>query len=132
MAEGTYDGFSYDEPPGFVDELFSDQAEIDRLSRELEELPDKLREHGRLAHELDYEYARVRLLKSTELSDLGFKVTFINSNIDGYEEVGLAKLKARLAQVDVEADKEEINVKKLRLRVLNDQMARDYGRPSNT
>ncbi len=115
-----------------IDELSADYAEMDRLSRELEELPSKLREDGYRAYELDFEYAKVRLLKSTELSDLGFKVTFINSNIDGYEEVGLAKLKARLAQVDVDADREEINTKKLRLRVLNDQIARDYGRPSNT
>ena len=115
-----------------IDELSADYAEMDRLSRELEELPGKLREDGYRAHELDFEYAKVRLLKSTELSDLGLKVTFINSNIDGYEEVGLAKLKARLAQVDVDADREEINTKNLRLRILNDQIARDYGRPSNT
>lgn len=114
-----------------IDEIAADYAEITRLLDDLEYLPDKFRRDGHLAWELEYEYDRVKLEKTLELTDMGYKITFIKENVDGYEDVGLAKLKARVAQIDVEADREEINAKKLKLRILNEQIARDYGRPSN-
>ena len=131
-----YDG---PEPPqeeqpandGLFVQIAREYAEMDRLSALLETLPDKYRQHGYAMSELEYEYDRVRLLKTLELESQGFKITFINANVDGYEDVGLAKLKMRMARVDYESDKEEINATKLRLRQLSDQINRDYGRPSN-
>lgn len=116
---------------GLFAQIAREYAEMDRLSALLETLPDKYRQHGYAMSELECEYDRVKLLKTLELEAQGFKITFIKENVDGYDEVGMAKLKMRMARVDYEADKEEINATKLRLRQLSDQINRDYGRPSN-
>jgi len=131
---GEY-GQHYEEEPandGLFAQIAHEYSEMDRLSALLETLPDKYRKHGYTMCELEYEYDKVKLMKTVELEALGFKITFIKENVDGYEDVGMAKLKARMARVDYEADKEEINAVKLRLRQLSDQMNRDYGRPSNS
>ena len=128
-------GEYYEEPVAQGDGLFVQIAreyeEMDRLSALLETLPDTYREHGYRMCELEYEYDKIKLEKTIELEAQGYKITFIRENVDGYEDVGLAKLKLRMARVDYEADKEEINATKLRLRQLSDQINRDMGRPSN-
>ena len=141
MDEFTYDGYvdastgEYFEEPVQGDGLFAQVAreysEMDRLSALLETLPDKYRQHGYRMCEAEYEYDRAKYLKSIEMEAQGCKVTFIKDNVDGTEEVGLAKLKRGMARVDYEADREEINATKLRLRQLSDQISRDMGRPSN-
>jgi hypothetical protein len=124
---------AYEEPAndGLFAQIAHEYDERDRLTALLETLPDKYRKHGYTMCESECEYDRVKYLKSLEMEEQGFKVTFIKENVDGYEDVGMAELKARMARVDYEADKEEINAVKLRLRQLSDQMNRDYGRPSN-
>ena len=130
---GEYDQ-PYEEPAndGLFAQIAHEYSEMDRLSALLETLPDKYRKHGYTMCESECEYDRVKYLKSLEMEEQGFKVTFIKENVDGLEEVSLAKLKRGCARVDYEADKEEINAVKLRLRQLSDQMNRDYGRPSNS
>lgn len=102
--------------------------EISRLMQELTASIRKLRDNGaKLADaERDYKITlRQEALKLRTAQDM--PVTLINQVIYGVPEVAEKRFKRDVEQANYEANKEHINVTKLKLRILEAQLAREWG-----
>lgn len=102
--------------------------EISRLMAELTASIRKLRENGvKLADaERDYKITlRQEALKLRTMQDM--PVTLINQVIYGVPEVAEKRFKRDVEQANYEANKEHINVTKLKLRILEAQLNREWG-----
>ncbi|HCY07227.1 MAG TPA: hypothetical protein DHS57_08305 [Erysipelotrichaceae bacterium] len=64
--------------------------------------------------------------RALELRDSGMAITLINTVIYGEKDVARARFDRDVAQVTHEANKEAINVYKLKLRILQDQFSKEY------
>lgn len=102
--------------------------EIQRLMAELTASIKKLRDNGaRLATaERDY---KIKLRQEALKLRVGenMPVTLINQVIFGVDEVAELRLKRDIAQANYDANKEHINVTKLKLRILEAQLSREWG-----
>ena len=65
--------------------------------------------------------------KALELRAEDMPVTLINQVIYGYDDIALLRLARDTAQVRYNANQEFINVLKLEIRILESQIAREYG-----
>jgi hypothetical protein len=87
----------------------------------------KLRANGEKLAEAERDY-KITLRKEALILRSGdMPVTLINSIIYGVPEVAEKRFKRDVEEANYEANKEHINVTKLKLRILEAQLAREWG-----
>lgn len=102
--------------------------EIQRLMAELTISIRKLRENGEKLADAERDYKiilRQEALKMRVNKDM--PVTLINQIIYGVPEVADKRFTRDVAQANYDANKEHINVTKLKLRLLEAQLSREWG-----
>lgn len=97
-------------------------AEIQQLMAELSESIKRLRKNGTALAEAERDYKITLRQEALKLRENDTPVTLINQVIYGVEGVADKRFKRDVAQAVYEANKEFINVTKLKLRVLESQL----------
>ena len=101
--------------------------EIQRLMLELTASIRKLRDNGAKLAEAERDYKITLRQEALKLRAGDMPVTLINSVIYGVPEVAAKRFKRDVEQANYDANKEHINVTKLKLRILEAQLAREWG-----
>lgn len=102
--------------------------EIERLMAELTSSISLLRKNGVALAEAERDY---KVTLRTEALKLrggdNMPVTLINQVIYGVPDVAEKRLKRDIEQANYDTNREHINVTKLKLRILENQLAREWG-----
>ena len=100
--------------------------EMNRLKGELHASMKRLRQNGETLaqREADYQVKKARAV--VEMKSQGCSITEIGLTIKGQPEVSDALFARDMAKAMYEANQEHINVVKLELRVLENQIAREW------
>ena len=101
--------------------------EIQQLMAELSESIKRLRKNGTALAEAERDYKITLRQEALKLRENDTPVTLINQVIYGVEGVADKRFKRDVAQAVYEANKEHINVTKLKLRILEAQLSREWG-----
>jgi hypothetical protein len=101
--------------------------QITKLMAELTASIKKLRANGEKLAEAERDYKITLRKEALKLRAGDMPVTLINSVIYGVEEVAEKRFKRDVEQANYDANKEHINVTKLKLRILEAQLAREWG-----
>ena len=105
--------------------------EIQRLMLELTASIKKLRTNGANLAEAERDYKITLRQEALRLRAGDMPVTLINNIIYGVPEVAEKRLKRDVEQANYEANKEHINVTKLKLRILEAQLSREWTNAGN-
>lgn len=101
--------------------------EINRLNGELTKSIKMLRKSGNAYAEAEREYQVAKAQTVLKMKDAGASVTEINLSIKGQPEVSQKLFARDVAKVMYESNQEHINTVKLQLRLIDNQMAREWG-----
>ena len=101
--------------------------EIQRLMLELTASIRKLRDNGAKLAEAERDYKITLRQEALKLRAGDMPVTLINSVIYGVPQVAEKRFTRDVEQANYDANKEHINVTKLKLRILEAQLAREWG-----
>lgn len=101
--------------------------EIQRLMVELTASIRKLRDNGAKLAEAERDYKLTLRQEALRLRAGDMPVTLINNIIYGVPEVAEKRFKRDVEQANYDANKEHINVTKLKLRLLEAQLNREWG-----
>ena len=101
--------------------------EIMRLMAELTASIRKLRDNGAKLAEAERDYKLTLRQEALRLRAGEMPVTLINNIIYGVPEVAEKRFKRDVEQANYDANKEHINVTKLKLRLLEAQLSREWG-----
>lgn len=101
--------------------------EIQRLMLELTASIRKLRDNGAKLADAERDYKITLRQEALKLRAGEMPVTLINSVIYGVPEVADKRFKRDVEQANYDANKEHINVTKLKLRILEAQLSREWG-----
>ena len=101
--------------------------EIQRLMVELTASIRKLRDNGAKLAEAERDYKIKLRQEALKLRAGEMPVTLINNIIYGVPEVAEKRFKRDVEQANYDANKEHINVTKLKLRLLEAQLSREWG-----
>ena len=105
-------------------DLYEDILKLmDELTRSIK----VLKSNGAELAEVERDYKITLRTEALKLRADNMPVTLINQVIYGVPEVADKRLKRDIAQAKYEANKEHINVCKLKLRILENQLAREWG-----
>lgn len=91
----------------------------------------KLRANGAKLAEAERDYKITLRTEALRLRASDMPVTLINSTIYGVEEVANLRLARDIAQANYEANREHINITKLKLRILESQIKMEWGQAKN-
>lgn len=101
--------------------------EIQRLMDELSSSIRVLRKNGTKLAEAERDYKLTLRQEALKLRTDGQPVTLINQIIYGVPEVAQKRFDRDVAQAVYDANREHINITKLKLRLLEAQVSREYG-----
>lgn len=101
--------------------------EIQRLMYELTASIKRLRTNGAKLAEAERDYKITLRQEALRLRAGDMPVTLINNIIYGIDEVAEKRFKRDVEQANYDANKEHINITKLKLRILEAQLAREWG-----
>lgn len=101
--------------------------EIEKKSKHLDDAIQQLATNGIDLANKEKEYKIALNKKALELRADDMPVTLINQVIYGYADIALLRLARDTAQVKYNANLEYINTIKLQIRILENQLAREYG-----
>ena len=101
--------------------------EIQRLMAELTASIRKLRTNGVNLAEAEKDYKLTLRQEALKLRAGDMPVTLINNVIYGVPEVAEKRFKRDVEQANYDANREHINITKLKLRILEGQLAREWG-----
>lgn len=102
--------------------------EIQRLMMELTASIKKLRANGEKLAETERNYKIILRQEALRLrAGDNMPVALINTVIYGVPEVAEKRFKRDVEQANYDANKEHINVTKLKLRILEAQLSREWG-----
>lgn len=101
--------------------------EIQRLMNELTASINKLRANGVALAEAERDYKITLSTQALRLRAGDMPVTLINQVIYGQQEVAELRLRRDIAQANYEANREHINITKLKLRIVESQLEREWG-----
>lgn len=101
-------------------------TKIDELCDLNEARLKDMRGAGIVAAEAGAEYRKMLTIAILEERAKGTAVTLIKDIVRGREDIAEVKLRHDVAQSDYEAFAEEINANKLRIRVLSEQLKREW------
>ena len=105
--------------------------EIQQKTKELNISIKKLRETGTTYAEREKEYKIAVNKKALELRENGVPVTLIQTVIYGYPEIAKLRFERDVALTIYEANREAIQTIKLLIRVLENQLQREWGIKEN-
>lgn len=100
--------------------------ELERLSSELDQSIGMLRKNGNAAAEAERDYQIAKNQTVLKLKADGFPATLINNMIKGDPYVAGKMFQRDVARVMYETNKEHINVKKLQLKNVSEQIRREW------
>lgn len=100
--------------------------ELKGMREELHKSMEMLRQNGNALAKAENEYQCTKAQTVAMMKADGCPMTEISLSIKGQTEVAEAMLKRDLAKVMYESNQEHINVVKLELRVLENQIAREW------
>jgi hypothetical protein len=98
---------------------------------ELEASIDKLAVTGKKAAETEREYKIALSQKALELRDKGMAVTLIDKAVYGIREIADKRYERDVADVIYNANQENINAVKLRIRILDNRIDREWHRSND-
>lgn len=101
--------------------------EIQKLMNELTASIKLLRKNGENLAEAERDYKITLCQEALRLREEGMAVTMINQVIYGMSKVAQKRFKRDVEQANYEANKEFINITKLKLRTLEAQLSREWG-----
>lgn len=101
--------------------------QIVELMQQLTASIKKLRTNGEKLAEAERDYKITLRQEALKLRAGDMPVTLINQIIYGIDEVANKRLKRDIEQANYDANKEYINVTKLKLRILEAQLSREWG-----
>lgn len=101
--------------------------EIQRLTYELTASISKLRTNGEKLATAERDYKIALSTEALKMKTDGLPVTLINQVIYGVDAVAELRFKRDVEQANYDANKEHINVTKLKLRLLESQLEREWG-----
>lgn len=101
--------------------------EIQHLMAELSAAIKKLRDNGAKLAEAEQDYKITLRQEALRLRADDMPVTLINQVIYGVPEVARKRFKRDVEQANYDANKEFINITKLKLRILENQLSREWG-----
>ena len=101
--------------------------QINKLNSELTQSIKLLRKNGDAYARAEREYQVAKAQTVLKMKDAGASMTEINLSIKGQPEVAELLFKRDVAKVMYEANQEHINTVKLQLRLLDNQIAREWG-----
>lgn len=100
---------------------------IQKLMDELTASIKVLRKNGETLAECERDYKITLTTQALKLRAEDMPVTLINATIYGLKEVADKRFARDVAQATYDANREHINAVKLRLRILDGQLQREYG-----
>lgn len=101
--------------------------QINKLNSELTQSIKLLRKNGDAYAEAERDYQVAKAQTVLRMKDAGATVTEISMSIKGQPEVREKLFKRDVARVMYETNQEHINTVKLQLRLLDNQIAREWG-----
>ena len=102
--------------------------QIQKLMGELDQSIKQLARNGEALAESERDYKLILTKKALELKANGTAVTFISLTIHGMPDVANARFKRDVAEANYKANQEHINITKLKLKLLEAQLGREWGR----
>lgn len=99
---------------------------LQSLSGELDQSIRMLRNHGNEAARAERDYQIAKNQTILRLKAEGYPVTLIAQMVKGDKEVAEKMLQRDIARVMYDTNKEHINVKKLQLRTIEEQIEREW------
>ena len=102
-------------------------GKINELNSELTQSIKLLRKNGNEYARAEREYQVAKAQTVLKMKDAGASITEINLSIKGQPEVAELLFKRDVAKVLYETNQEHINTVKLQLRLLDNQIAREWG-----
>jgi hypothetical protein len=100
--------------------------QINKLNSELTQSIKLLRKNGNEFAKAEKEYQVAKAQTVLKMKDAGASITEIGLSIKGQPEVAELLFKRDVARVMYEANQEHINTVKLQLRLLDNQIAREW------
>lgn len=101
-------------------------TQVNRLNSELTQSIKLLRKNGDAYAQAERDYQVAKAQTVLKMKDAGASVTEISLSIKGQPEVAEKLFKRDVAKVMYEANQEHINTVKLQLRLLDNQIAREW------
>lgn len=105
--------------------------EIQEKQKMLDKAIKELAQNGYKLAECERDYKIAVNKKALELRSQDVPVTLINQVIYGYEEIAKLRFERDTAQVKYNANLEYIQTIKLMIRILENQLSREYGNTKN-
>lgn len=105
--------------------------EITEKQKMLDKAIKELAQNGYNLAECERDYKIAVNKKALELRSQDVPVTLINQVIYGYEEIAKLRFERDTAQVKYNANLEYIQTIKLMIRILENQLSREYGNTKN-
>lgn len=102
-------------------------TEVERMRSALKRSIDDLLKHGTDLAQKEHAYQVAKAQTVLQMKDEGRPVTEISLTIKGQPTVAEAMLQRDIAQALYDTNKEHINATKLELRILENQIAREWG-----
>lgn len=100
--------------------------ELERMKNDLNASMRQLRKNGEILAHKEHDYQVIKAQAVFEMKDEGCSMTEINLAIKGQPKVAEAILERDLAKTMYDANLEHINVVKLELRVIENQISREW------
>ena len=100
--------------------------QIERLMAELTASIRKLRTNGEKLAQAERDYKMALRKEALRMRADDMPVTLINNIVYGIDEVADKRFQRDAAQANYEANKEHINITKLKLRLLEAQLSREW------
>lgn len=100
--------------------------ELEKARQDLNTSMQMLRKNGEELAQAESEYQVIKAQTVLMMKQDGCSITEIGLSIKGQPEVAKAMLKRDIAKTMYEANQEHINVKKLDIRVIENQIAREW------
>ena len=101
--------------------------QIESLMAELTASIKQLRKNGEKLAEAEKDYKTTLTTEALKLRAEDTPVTLINTTIYGLKGVAEKRFARDVAQATYDANKEHINITKLKLRILEGQLSREWG-----
>ena len=101
--------------------------QVNRLNSELTQSIKLLRKNGDAYARAEHDYQVAKAQTVLKMKDAGATSTEINLSIKGQPEVSEKLFQRDVARVMYETNQEHINTVKLQLRLLDNQIAREWG-----
>ena len=105
--------------------------EIQEKQKMLDKAIKELAQNGYKLAECERDYKIAVNKKALELRSQDVPVTLINQVIYGYEDIAKLRFERDTAQVKYNANLEYIQIIKLMIRILENQLSREYGNTKN-